>query len=446
MADTMKYSIPKNYSIVEDYNGLKGIARKDKNETKLLWDHMYRFIAISKTYGKIIVAHLSQINHLNGEDFLRIVSFNGREQLVNAKVYDLLMGENVLLIKTIRKSTGTVEWCRVGENFSDAQFLGDFEIMGRNPIMKFHLPIGTEFILVKTENGETKRLLVHKGEFVEYVETKPITKVEISKVQPTYDIEINDIDNNIQANHVETGETLLTSRSIGEINVYKPIIEQLLGGFTNVPREKVANLFKLIDKLDHYGNALLFINVMQYVKEKSKKSMEELLPLMIEELQGSWKFKVYFLANSILALNQTSEGKIITAPYTIDHSNTLLEEEELGALVNCYDKSGCKAATLSITEVTEDEEITDHKEMRNWPTPYSVRQRTALLSDIKESSYKSIDNYTIVGDVTDINGVTYGKMELHVGICKNFSYVSKKKSGGNYGEWITTSTCHAALV
>lgn len=454
MAD-IKYSIPKNYIVTENHSGLKGIVRRDKAGDKVTWEYLYKFLTISKTYGKILVAHLSTLAEARGENWITISNYK-KERVVKAKVYDVLFGENFLYIKTVSNVKGTVEWCRVEEGLDKAKFIGEFEVVGRNPRYPHHIPVGTDFIIVKMEDGTTKKLMLHSGNLEDYSIPKPMPKAT-NKVQPFYRVEIDEVENRLVAYHTETGEELLRSKSIGEIRMYSSVIKALLVNPEKALRIDVENLFKFIGKFENYGNALPLIILYEYVKAclPSVTEGEEgyIMPGMLDEIESGWvdigdgvKLSVYFLATGVLALFKSPDGIITSAPYIIEAGSEMFTQDELGALDRAYKKTNSQAAYMSIAEISVESESRDPKNAKDWGLPYSINQRPEFAVDIRDYSYTVCNTFQVKGKVCDIYGAEHGEISIMLGLCRNFYYWSKNKSRGQYGEKIQTNTCLAVML
>ncbi len=442
----IKYSIPNNY-VVMNYNGLKGILRRDKKGDKWLWEPTYKHLIVSKTFGKILVAYLSAISQ---DDFLKICSYKG-DLALQAKVYDVMFGENCLYVKTVRPSTNELEWCKVNEDFKGGTFLGNFEILSRNKAMPFHIPVGTDYVIVDI-NGVQKKLMIHTGEFEELKVNKPVVKPP-EEIINDYNIFVNPDTKTVQLLHSEKNTILKQSTAVGEVEVYTEIIKAMMGGFEKVPKARAEKLITFLSEFEHYGNAIALPVLLEYTKARVSGDVETILDSMIKELQTGWKeigngysAKVYTSGSIILSLIKSKDNKITVAPYMINGEDGILEVNEVEALVGCYKSTGVKTARLEIKESTLDETITDEEETSNWPSPYSIRQRPSMASDVKDFKYRKVDVFFVKTNVIGKDAKNYGDVGFSIGICDSFTYRSKKKIGGKIGDWITTNTYFAQVI
>ena len=441
MAIGLKYSIPKNYDVVM-YNGLKGIQRKDKNGVKWLWDPIYKQLIVSKTFGKIMVAHLSA---LSKEDFLRISTYKG-DLALKAKVYDVMFGENVLYVKSVRPSTGQLEWCMVNDDLQGGKFIGDFEIVKRRESMPFHIPVGTDSIVVSVD-GVEKKLLLHTGELEEIKKYIPPKE----EVVDSYKVYINTEKNCIQLLHPTKSVLMKQSSCVGEIGVYTEIIKNMLGGFENIEKSKAEKLIEFISHFEHYGNAIVLPILYVYCRARATSESEDILANMIKEITDNWydvdgkyKVKLYTSGSIILGLVKLDSGKITVAPYMIDGKDGVLTVPEVEALVTCYKETGSKTAMININEALIDETITDEEEVAKWPSPNTVRLRETVAADIKVFKYQKIEVIYVDAGIIGKNRLDYGSIGLHLAICKDFTYKSKNKMRGE--DWVVTNTCYAQVV
>lgn len=453
MAISARYSIPANYVIV-DYNGLKGIQRKGKNGVKWLWEPVYTHLIVSKTFGKILITHRSA---LSGEDFMRISDYKGDLQ-IDAPVYDVLFGEDFLYIRTIRPSTGQLEWCKVNNDFKGGLFLGDFEVLTRDMEMPYHVPKGRQFVIINA-NGEMKELLLDTGKILgkspEQIE-QPIVDMPVvpqNKYIPYCNVFINNEKSTVQLIDPADGRVVRQSIAIGELEAYTPIISMILGGLENIPIQRAEKLLNMLSKFEYYGNAIALPVLYQYCKDRSNGDVDIIIDMMVSELEKDWydfgagfKAKIYTSGSIILTLIHVRDEKILTAPYMIRGEDGILEVCEVEDLVNCYKVTGTKTAQLKITSAVLDYTMTDEEDTKEWETPYSIRQRQSMAVDVKEHKYQKIYVFNIVTNILGRDGVDNGDIYLNVAICDGFTYKSKGIAGGKAGEWVVTNNGHAELI
>jgi len=445
MAERLKYSVPKNYEIRE-FNGLKGIVRAGKKGEKWIWEPIYKYLLVSKTFGKIMVAHLSA---MTAEEFLTI-SFYGGEQAIKAKVYDVLFGENFLYIKT-EKSTGDIEWCKVREDLQGGLFIGDFDIPYRDRKMPFHIPIGVDSIPIRV-NGVDKKLMLHTGTIEDVI---PITSKAkpVEEVITHYNIAINYNNNSLQLLHPVTNKALGQSNSIGEIEAYEDILKAMIGGFENVPKERADRLVQILGEFEYYGNAIAVPVLFEYVKSRNNGDIDAILDCILAELRTGWKdigesykAKAYASGSIVIVLVKNKYNKIIVAPYMINGEDGIFEVQEVESLVNAYKSTKTKTVYLDIKEAELNETIDDEDETSEWPSPYSIRQREAAASDVREFKYKEINIYYLGCNIIGADKNNYGDIGINLAICDSFTYKSKKRPGGRIGDWITTNIYAAKIV
>lgn len=448
--NSVKYSIPTNY-IIQELNGFKGIIRRDKKGDKWTWQPFYKALLVSKTYGRIIVAYAEASST---ESYLKLSSYDKKEH-IPILAYDVIFGENFMYVKTIKPSTGELEWCLVRDDFKGGKFLGDFEFMGRSKSMPFHMPVNTLETHIKLPDEKVMKIKLVSGDIVEdeslapKVEAKPV----VEEVIPFYDVIINATEKKIQLLNPKTAKVVKESGYIGEIEQYADIIKSMLGKMDNVEREvadKLLDFFKLFESFVH-GMALPI--VFTYVKHRnSKLGIKEMLDAMIAEVTNGWfkredgkEFKLYMQGTIFLAMSKTKNGKVTVAPYMLHEGDDLLSDDEMMALVNCYKANGFNTTRLQINDVTLDSTVTDEHELKEWPSPYSVRQRIAFASDISSFKYKQINLYMVHGCVLTERSEDQGELEITVALCEDFSYKPKKKVGGKPSEWVTTNTLAAQI-
>ncbi len=447
----LKYSIPKNY-MIQNNGALKGLVRRGKNGDTWLWEPVYKILIVSKTFGKIMVAHLSAMPAAGQEEeeYLTISSYN-KEVALPGKVYDVLFGENVLYVKMVRRSTGEIEWCKVNEDLQGGIFLGEFEFIGRDRNMHFHIPVGTEEMLIKI-NGENKRLLIHTGEIKDPEIPKMVRKQAEEEVVTHYNVLVNPDTKTLQLLHPTRNSLIKQSNGVGEIEAYAEIINTILGGMENVPKERAEKLLEFINEFEHFGNAIILPILYEYIRLRKPGTNDEILDSMLKELKSDWvkvgrySIKTYTSVSIIVALVKTEGAKITVAPYMIKGEDGILEVKEVEGLINCFKSTGVKYNNLKIRDAVIDETIEDADEIRSWPSPYSVRQRPSVAADIREFTYDIVNVIYVDANIMGKDNNNYGKIQFHVAVCDKFSYVSKKKISGRTGDWVTTNVCHAQIV
>jgi hypothetical protein len=344
----LKYSIPNNYT-VKDCNGLKGLTRAGKSGEAWLWEPIYTHLIVSKTFGKILICHKSS---LSAEDFSRISNYKG-ELALQLKVYDVLFGENCLYVRTI-SGTGDIGWYMIDESMTKGKFIGDFEIASRNPSMPFHIPVGTESLIIRVD-GKDKRLILHEGE-IEDIKTSAPTAVKApEEVVTHYNVYINPDNNTVQLLHPETDKMLVQSNSIGELPAYEVIIQGLLGEYDNVPKERAEKLIQILNEFEYYGNAIALPVLFEYIKARQGGDVDSVLTRIWDELKNGWKaisddykVKAYTSGSIVLVLLKTKTDRITVAPYMIQGADGILEVNEVEALVGAYKATGIKTTKLEV--------------------------------------------------------------------------------------------------
>lgn len=446
-----KYSIPANYNVVT-LNNLKGIMRHDKNGDKWTWDPFYSILLVGRSYGKILVAYKEAISQ---DQFLRISSYNKKDH-VPIEAYDLMFGENCLYVRTFRKSTGDIEWCLVREDLGGGKFLGEFEFTSRDRAMPFHIPIGTTEMQIKLPDGTLKKLKLLSGDIVADDSLAHREKPKVIEEPPAthYNIMVDAENKRLKLMNAANNKLVKESTCVGEIEAYKPILEQMLGTLENVDKETGDLLVTFLAHFEHYVHGIIIPILFNYVKDRNKTaSVKETLEAMIKEVSTEWftgdnnkEFKLYTEGTIITAMSKLKNGRITVAPYMIENDEDILSVEEIQALGSLYDGNDCNTARLRIISADLDEIIKDEDELKQWPSPYSVKQRLAFASDIKQFTYNKIYMYVLnAATMTDSGDIT-GNVVINVALCEDFTYKPKKKIGGKASEWVKTNTSAAQII
>lgn len=446
-----KYSVPTNYTVVE-LNGLKGIMRHDKKGDKWTWDPFYNVLLVGKSYGKILVAYREAISQ---DQFLRISSYNKRDHMP-IEAYDVLFGENCLYVRTYRESTGGAEWCLVREDLGGGKFLGEFELVNRDRVMPFHIPIGTTEMQIKLADGTIKKLKLLSGEIVDDDSLIHKKKEKVVEEPPVthYNILVDAESKRLKLLNASNNKLVKESTCIGELETYTPILKQMVGTLEGIEKETGDLLVALLSHFEHYVHGIIIPILFNYVRDRNKgASVKETLKAMIKEVESGWfkgdngkEFKVYTEGTILIAISKLKNGRITVAPYMITDDSDILTIEEIQALGGLYDGNDCNTAQLKIVSADLDEVITDETELKQWPSPYSVKQRLAFASDIKQFTYNKIDIYVLnAAAMTDSGDVT-GNIILNVAVCEDFTYKPKKKISGKTSEWVRTNTSAAQII
>lgn len=450
-----KYSIPNNYAIIPSGH-LRGIVRQGKTEQKWLWDPVYTFLEVSKTHGKILVAHRAVTQPI--EEMVTLSSYNKKWNLP-LRFVDVLFGENFVYIKTVQPSTGNIGWYLLNEELTGGTFLGDFDFLERSPEMPHHMPVGKTECKIVDREGVEKKIQLITGKIEEIKKTVKIerkTPEELRQIENAkiteYQIKVETDKGVIQLVNPNTNDVVLKSKRFSEILEYKGfVIKDMLqaearDGMVMCKKSVGDKFIQLIKALENNFHGIVLIMLHMYVTQRNPKAtQEEILDKMMEQLATGWfkqgdrYFKVYFSKSIMMALTKTDNTPISVAPYIINEG----DDEEYGNenlinIVNCIDDTGFNIVELAIASAEIDQTITDKSALEKWEKPYSVRKNPALMADIHSCKYSAIDVYYITGNVA-CNGEEYGEMILLADVCTGFKYRSKKKINGKLGEWITTN-------
>lgn len=134
-------------------------------------------------------------------------------------------------------------------------------------------------------------------------------------------IRFNDSESRVEAIECSTKRLYKSSTCLGELKDYKDEIEELLGGFENIPANRADKLFEFISKIEHYGNAAILMLLSKHIKDNNSIECDEVLCLMLKELTDAWftvrhpKFgqlgvKVYLVGKLLLTLVLNTNNKI----------------------------------------------------------------------------------------------------------------------------------------
>lgn len=444
------YSLPENY-IVKQVGGFKGLVRKTKKGEEWVIDPMCLDVVVAKCMGKILIAYKDM---LTTKGYYRIINTR-REILLDMPIVDLLFSKKYLYIKTIRPSSGQFEWCKVNEDFQGGKFLGDFNVLERYKHMPFHIPDKSEFILVETPDGVRHRLYLKEA----ILEEIPVINREPKQryVVESYKIGIDEENNQIHLYDAKGSRNVLKSYGIGEIRAYKNVIESILGGFDNIPKE-VAELFfnNVITRFESFGNFIGLIPAFEIAKIKAAGNQNQIniLKHLVDELNSDWyefglgsesdklyDIKVYIINGIVVGMVKLPSGKITTAAYKIRGEDNVLDVDSVKNIVEAYKATGSKLVKLKIRDVKAYEIEENNVELM---PPYSVIQRKEFSKTIKEYGYNGIAYCMIEGDIIGVDNERYGPVKFGLMLMKNFSYLPKKKQKIE-PEWIHTNI-HSVMI
>jgi hypothetical protein len=439
------FSLPENYE-VKEVAGLRGLVRHGKNGEQWILEPVYADILIARCMGKIIIACRYPMDYDSG---YRLIDSKGNT-LINIPIADVLFGDRFLYIRTIRPSSKTIEWCKVNEDFKGGKFLGDFEILGRDPRMPHHIQKDRETIMVRDANGLLKRIYLKTGEIEDEVAfaTDPQPKKEY--VVENYRVEINSNTNKVEVYDANGRGNSIMTFGIGEIGTYSTIITECLGGNLNMVPKALGDKFLtgVLGRFEYCGNYIGLLAAYQIAKRNNTKDANELVDLIIKELEAGWAdigggyyIKGYVLSGIVIAMVALPQGKITTAVYKIRGEDGIVDVGGVQAIVNAYKSTGVKIVRLLVNEaVANDMNIDEIKLM----PPYSVVQRKSLASDIKNYTYEQVVYYRMIASVVGLDNASYGNMEFGVLLFKNFGYTSKKKRASD--SLVTTNICAVSIA
>lgn len=453
---SVKYPIPSNY-IVTEMNGLQGLIRRDKRGNKWLWEPFYRFICVGKSYGKILVAYVPATGGIDSPDgvpdFMRIASYNQKEH-INARVYDVLFGENFLYIKTDRGNG--VEWALVSPDLSGGKFIGNFELANRGTSIKFHVPIGTTEVKVLIKDPKTgeevcKILKLTTGELVNEASEIKIERKAIVEPQIThYDMIVGAEGSKIKLLNSDTKAIVKESQAIGEIEQYIGLFGLMFGETERIPKEVGDKFIAFTKRFEVMVNGSVIPVLYEYVKERNPgANISQILDGMLKELDEGWskgpdgeQYKCYTEGPVILILKKVKSGIILAAPYLIrsDGDDEVISEENIEALRACYRANGFESSQLKIVSIDCAATVTDENQLKHWPLPYSVLHRANLSQVIGRYTYACLEVYQVKCKIASDNGMEHGDLMLTVVACENLRY--KPKSSATRGQtqsWVKTN-------
>lgn len=440
-----KFSLPENYE-VREVAGLKGLVRHGKKGEKWVLEPVYADILIARCMGKIIIACRYPMDYDGG---YRLINSKGNT-LINLPIADVLFGDRFLYIRTIRPSLKTIEWCKVNEDFKGGKFLGDFEILGRDPRMPHHIQKNIETIMARDANGLLKRIHLKTGEIEDEVTFDVDPKPKKEYVVENYRVEINSDNNKVEVYDANGRGSSIMTFGIGEIETYSAIITECLGGNLNMVPKALGDKFLtgVLGKFEYCGNYIGLFAAYQIAMQNNPKNADELVDLIIKELEVGWKdigggyyIKGYVLSGIVIAMVAMPQGKITTAVYMIRGEDGIVDVEGVQAIVNAYKSTGVKIVRLLVNDVVAND--IDIDEIKLIP-PYSVVQRKSFASDIKNYIYEHVVYYRMVASVVGLDNVSYGNMEFGVLLFKNFGYTSKRKRASN--SLVTTNICAVSIA
>lgn len=456
----VKYPIPTNY-VVTEMNGLQGLIRKDKRGDKWLWEPFYRFICVGKSYGKILVAYLPAVGGFGESkdvaDHLRIASYNQKEH-INARVYDFLFGENFLYIKTDHGSN--VEWCLVSQDLTGGKFIGNFEIANRGEGIKFHVPIGTnelKIIVKDTKTGEDvhKILKLTSGEIIDEVKESKVKNKPIEIPITHYNLVVGADGSKIKLLNSDTKAVVKESQAIGEVEQYISILEMMLGGLERIPKEIGDKLINFTRKFEVMVHGTVIPVLYEYVKSRNPNfNVEQIIDGMTAELDTGWsksldgkQFKVYIDGPIVVVLMQIKNGLIHVAPHIIKDDDSMIPEESIEAIDGCYNENAVQSVCLSELHSQLGATVTDEKQLKHWPLPYSVNQRTNFQQTIGKYTYKKLEVYQLKGKIVSDIGNEHGELSLVVVSCEDLRYKPKASiTKGQNPAWVDTNIVGIQLV
>lgn len=444
------YSIPENYE-VREVGGLKGLVRKTKKGEEWVIDPMCLDVAVAKCMGKILIAYKDM---LTTKGYYRIIN-SRREILLDMPIIDLLFSKNYLYIKTIRPSSGQFEWCKVNEDFQGGKFLGDFDVLERFKHMPFHIPDKSDFIVVETPDGVRRRLYLKEA----VLEEIPIINMEAKQryVVESYKIGIDEENNQIHLYNAKESGNALKSYGIGEIRAYKKVIESILGGFENVPKDVAEPFFNnVVTRFESFGNFIGLIPAFEIAKMKSGENQNpiNILKHLVDELNSDWYefrlgseldklygIKAYIINGIVMGMVKLPNGKITTAAYKIRGEDNVLDVDSVKNIVEAYKATGSKLVKIKVRDVKAYEIEENNVELM---PPYSVVQRKEFSKTIKEYGYNGIAYCMIEGDIIGVDNKIYGPVKFGLMLMKDFSYLPKKKQKVD-PEWIRTNI-HSVMI
>lgn len=456
----VKYPIPANY-VVTEMNGLQGLIRKDKRGDKWLWEPFYRFICVGKSYGKILVAYIPAVGGFNESDstpdHLKIASYNQKEH-ISARVYDFLFGENFLYIKTDHGNN--VEWCLVSPDLTGGKFIGNFEIANRGESIKFHVPIGTTELKITVKDQKTgedvhKILKLTSGEVVDEVKESKPEKKTVDIPVTHYNLVVGADGSKIKMLNSDTKAIVKESQAIGEVEQYIAILEMMLGGLERIPKEIGDKLINFTKRFEVMVHGTVIPVLYEYVKSRNPNfNVAQIIDGMSAELDTGWskssdgkQFKIYIDGPIVTVLMQTKNGIIHVAPHIIKDEDSLISEESIDAINSCYNENGTESLCLSELHSQLGATVTDEKQLKHWPLPYSVNQRTNFQQAIGRYTYKKLEIYQLKGKITSDNGNEHGELSLVVVSCEDLRYKPKASMmKGQNPAWVDTNIIGIQLV
>lgn len=452
------YNIPKQYKVIEE-NGLKGLIRVGPKGNKLLMEIAFNEIIVGRAYNKILIcASMATTNHM------LLYTPNGRVAL-GAKIYDIIFGRDFLYIKTIRPSSGGLEWGLVDKEFAGAKFIGDIEFVDRSSMIPFYTKQGYTSTTVRM--GDKLYILDYvSGELTEIVErnTKEEERVEFCniyfKLEDDTEEKANNPHNCVYLLNTRNNSEILRSTSIGELKHYRDAISNILGGTENIPIERAKNLVECITMVEKYGNGVFLPVVAEYVSNRlGTDDRDALVKHMREELVHGWGkldeegnlCKLYTSGGVGVVLIKMIHGKITVVPFIINRSNGVVSEDDIDKIRKCYRKTGCKTVRLELSRVKNIGKTAQFDNYANMLSlPYCVEQRKRMKSQIKNISYRYVEEFEVECKILskyeyeDTND--YGTVKFNLVLFNDLIYLNKKRSKFSGGEMIVTNIKHLQVI
>lgn len=401
-----KYSIPSNYNILT-IGSLMGIVRSGKDGDKWIWEPHYTSILASRTFGKIVIAYKDAITQ---DKVYKLSNYNNTETYLNMPIYDILFGENSLLIYTLDKN-GNPSWCAVDETLTKGKFLGDFTITTRSTEKPNYIPIGVSRLLLQNDTG-----IYHLDLKTYEIRTQKSVygiKERVEEVVDTHYKFIIDGDK-LQCIGLQSNKEV-ANLLISELQAYKPVIENMVGNFNKVDADIAKKFISIVQKFEVYTQGIVFYILSLYANYNSMASsiLDKLNKLDLVLSDNDWfdhgkkLYKLYNFKNLILVLCKVGDKRITT--------NLSADTES-----NIFDTNSDKVNNLEIHFITTIEEITDHKELKHYKVPGAIGSRESFSKDIKGHSYEKAD----IDRIVITNGIN-----IDYAICQNFIY--KSNAGKN---------------
>lgn len=429
------YSVPEHYEVF-DMIGRKGLKRRGSKGETLLLEPVFNTILVSRTYGKIMICRDPGIIP---QGYWLLYDHTG-DVILNARIFDILLGKDFLYILTDNPNSGELEWCLIYEDMQQGMFIGKFEIENRCKNNPFHIKKGIEDITIIMDEREYE-LNLPTGTLTESMkslyEEEVIENYNIHFVEEEEKNDLGITSNCIVLLNPNTGEALKKSISIGDFKNCKVILAKMLGGEKEIPIERAEKLLSLIGKFENYSNGVIYAVLEHYIQSKYGNNISEdkYLELFNDEIETGWSnrdsqntvYKAYTSESLVVVLSRRLDvnSRIHVTPYVIQEGEEALSDESINSIIKCYSNGGATTARINFISVEYNNEGDDYEDFVE--LPYSVIQRKKLARLMGEIYYMSMGEVNLKGELVGVDNINYGTIELNMIQLRDLVYERRTK-------------------